>query len=93
MLLLLASTAGVIVGAVVTAGEFCTTSGYRVHRHGKVVWEGGAVDSLKRFKDDVNKVAKGVEFGLSLPFPDIKVGDKITSFNVKKTSVKMEIKL
>ncbi len=85
--------AGVIVGAVVTAGEFCNTSGYRVHRHGKAVWEGGAVDSLKRFKDDVNKVAKGVEFGVSLPFPDVRVGDKISSFNMKTTNVKMVIKL
>ncbi len=84
---------GAIVGAVVTAGEFTKANGYRLFRHGKAIWEGPAVDSLKRFKDDVNKVAKGTEFGVSIPFPDTRVGDKISSFNVKTLHKRMEIKL
>ncbi len=83
----------VIAGAVVTSGEFSKATGYRILRAGRVVWEGPTLDSLKRFKDDVNKVAKGVEFGIGIPFGGTKVGDKVVSFNVKKVHQKMEIKL
>ena len=82
-----------IAGAVVTAGEFTKATGYRLLRGGRVVWEGTEIDSLKRFKDDVNKVAKGVEFGIAIPFGQTKVGDKIVSYNVKRVFKKMEIKL
>ena len=83
----------VVAGAVVTSGEFTKATGYRLLRGGKIVWEGPSIDSLKRFKDDVNKVAKGVEFGVGIPYGSTKVGDKIVSFNLKKVHQKMEIKL
>jgi translation initiation factor IF-2 len=83
----------VIAGAVVVAGEFTKSTGYRLARQGVVVWEGPTLDSLKRFKDDVNKVAKGVEFGVGVPFGGVKVGDKLSSYNISKKRMKMEIKL
>ena len=82
-----------IAGAVVVGGEFTKANGFRLLRQGKVVWEGGSLDSLKRFKDDVNKVAKGVEFGVGIPYGKVKVGDKLVSFNRNKVHQKMEIKL
>ncbi len=41
----------------------------------------GELDSLRRFKDDVNEVKEGYECGLSIAnFNDIKVGDVIEAF-------------
>jgi hypothetical protein len=62
-------------------------------RAGKLVWEGDALDSLKRFKDDVNKVAKGVEFGVGVPFGGLKIGDKLTSYNTEQKREKMIIRV
>ena len=52
----------------------------RVLRDNVVIYE-GELESLKRFKEDVNKVESGVECGIGiLKYKDIKVGDQIEAF-------------
>jgi len=50
----------------------------------------GKISSLKRFKEDVKEVAEGFECGISLDnFNDVKVGDVIEIFELKKTARKL----
>ena len=56
----------------------------RIVRDGTVIFE-GAIDSLRRFKDDVKSVKQGYECGIGLEkFQDIKVGDTIEGYVVKE---------
>ena len=56
----------------------------RVVRDGIVIAE-DAIDSLKRFKDDVKEVATGYECGISLErFADIKEGDILEAFIIEE---------
>ena len=51
----------------------------------------GAVDQLKRFKDDVKEVAQGFECGLSfVKFNDIQEGD-IVKFTTKQEIERSEL--
>ncbi|MCR5538078.1 MAG: translation initiation factor IF-2, partial [Lachnospiraceae bacterium] len=58
-----ASGVGIIAGSYVTDGEVTSNSSARVTRDGEQIFE-GKIASLKRFKDDVKKVAKGYECGI-----------------------------
>jgi translation initiation factor IF-2 len=52
----------------------------RLLRDNVVVFE-GRIDSLRRFKDDVNEVRNGYECGISLAgYNDVKLGDVIEAF-------------
>jgi translation initiation factor IF-2 len=56
----------------------------RLLRDNLVVWE-GKIAGLRRFKDDVSEVQKGIECGISLErFNDVKAGDMIEVFTVEK---------
>jgi translation initiation factor IF-2 len=65
----------------------------RVLRNNTVIYE-GELESLRRFKDDVNKVEAGTECGIGVRnYNDVKVGDQIECFQrieVKRT-VKAEL--
>ena len=53
----------------------------RVLRDEVVIFQ-GELDSLRRFKDDVNEVKEGTECGMGIKnYKDIKPGDKIEVFN------------
>jgi translation initiation factor IF-2 len=82
------SKVGTIAGCFVTDGKIFRSSKVRVIRDGVVVYT-GELGSLKRFKDDVNEVAKGFECGLNIDrFNDIKVGDVVEAYEeveVKQT--------
>jgi translation initiation factor IF-2 len=72
--------AGTIAGCYVLDGKIVRNSEVRIVRDGVVVFE-GALNSLKRFKDDVKEVAQGYECGLGFDkYNDLKVGDVIESF-------------
>jgi translation initiation factor IF-2 len=52
----------------------------RVLRDDVVIYE-GELESLRRFKDAVNDVSKGMECGIGVKnYNDVKVGDKIEVF-------------
>jgi len=74
------SGVGTIAGCYVTDGKFQRNSSVRIVRDGIVIHE-GALDSLRRFKDDVKEVASGYECGMGFErFNDIKEGDAVECF-------------
>ena len=74
------SGVGTIAGAYVTSGKVTRACSIRVVRDGIVIAE-DAIDSLRRFKDDVKEVAQGYECGIGLEkFGDIKEGDVFEAF-------------
>lgn len=77
------SRIGTVAGCYVVDGKMTRDAECRVIRDGIVVYE-GALDSLKRFKDDAREVATGFECGVTLErFNDIKVGDVIEAFKME----------
>ena len=57
----------------------------RVLRDNVVIFE-GELESLRRFKDDVNEVRAGMECGIGVKNYDVKVGDKIEVFDRVKVA-------
>lgn len=74
------SKVGTIAGCMVTDGKIVRNSGVRIIREGVVIHT-GALESLKRFKDDVKEVTKGYDCGLQIKgFNDIKEGDVVEGY-------------
>ena len=66
-----------IAGCYVIEGKIVRSKDAVLYRNGKEIYR-GAIDQLKRFKDDVKEVAQGFECGISFAkFNDIEVGDII----------------
>ena len=66
-----------IAGCYVTEGKIVRSKDAVLYRGGKEIYR-GAIDQLKRFKDDVKEVAQGFECGISFAkWNDIEVGDII----------------
>lgn len=81
--------AGNIAGCQVSKGKIVRAAHVRVMRAGEKVFE-GKLAALKRFKDDVKEVTDGFECGMQLEgFSDIRAGDVIESFEIKKTARKL----
>ena len=82
------SKVGLVAGAMVKTGKVKRSDKARLIRDGIVVFT-GAINALKRFKDDVKEVGTNFECGISLTnCNDIKVGDVIESYEeveVKQT--------
>ncbi len=77
---------GAIAGCYVTEGLVKRNLPVRILRENIVIFE-GAIDSLRRFKDDVNEVKSGYECGIGIKdYNDIKVGDQIEVFQVVQTA-------
>ena len=71
---------GTVAGAYVVDGKVSRTNKARVIRDGIVVFT-GAINALKRFKDDVKEVSMNFECGISLVgYNDLKEGDIIETF-------------
>jgi translation initiation factor IF-2 len=78
------SRIGTIAGCYVTDGFVKRSNKIRIVRDGIVLLT-GEIDSLKRYKDDVQEVRNGYECGLSIKnFNDIEVGDIIESFELRE---------
>ncbi len=74
------SKVGTVAGAMVVEGKVHRSDKARLVRDGIVVHT-GAINALKRYKDDVKEVATNFECGISLVnFNDIQVGDIIETF-------------
>ena len=66
-----------IAGCYVTEGKIVRSKDAVLYRDGQEIFR-GAIDQLKRFKDDVKEVAQGFECGISFSkFNDIQIGDII----------------
>ncbi|HXA92560.1 MAG TPA: translation initiation factor IF-2, partial [Steroidobacteraceae bacterium] len=71
---------GVVAGCLVTEGVVRRNNPIRVLRDNVVIFE-GALESLRRFKDDVNEVRAGTECGIGVKnYQDVRVGDQIECF-------------
>jgi translation initiation factor IF-2 len=74
------SKVGTVAGAMVVEGKVHRSDKARLVRDGIVVFT-GAINALKRYKDDVKEVATNFECGISLVnFNDIQQGDIIETF-------------
>ncbi|MCY0889120.1 MAG: translation initiation factor IF-2, partial [Alicyclobacillaceae bacterium] len=81
------SKVGTVAGCYVTDGKMTRDAEARLIRDGVVVYE-GALDTLKRFKDDAREVATGFECGVTLDkFNDIKLGDIVEAFKMEALKV------
>ncbi len=72
---------GQIAGCMVIEGTVYRSKPIRVLRENVVIYE-GELESLRRFKDDVNDVRNGTECGIGVKDYDVKVGDQIEVFEV-----------
>ncbi len=76
---------GRVAGCRVTEGVVRKGARVRIVRQDVVVLELGVLQTLKRFKDEVNEVPNGQECGMAFQgFQDIKVGDTIECFNLEE---------
>ncbi len=79
-----------IAGCYVTEGKINRNDTATIYRNGKEIFK-GAVDQLKRFKDDVKEVAQGFECGISfVKFNEIEEGD-IVKFTTTKEIDRTEL--
>jgi translation initiation factor IF-2 len=76
---------GNIAGVIVRSGTITRNAKARVIRDGVVVGDSLAIESLRRFKDDVTEVRTDFEAGIGLgKFNDIQVGDEIETIEMRE---------
>jgi translation initiation factor IF-2 len=72
---------GVVAGCLVTEGTVKRNNPIRVLRDSVVIFE-GALESLRRFKDDVAEVRAGTECGIGVKnYQDVRAGDQIECYS------------
>ncbi len=76
---------GQVAGCMVVEGTVHRNKPIRVLRENVVIFE-GELESLRRFKDDVNEVRNGMECGIGVKNYDVKVGDQIEVFSVEEVA-------
>lgn len=75
---------GQIAGCMVIDGTVYRHKKIRVLRDNVVIYE-GELESLRRYKDDVNEVRQGMECGIGVKnYQDVRAGDQIEVFDVKE---------
>jgi translation initiation factor IF-2 len=75
---------GAIAGCYVRSGTITRGTKVRFIRDGVIIWK-GAIQSLKRFKEDAREVREGFECGIGLTdFQDLKGGDLIETFEERE---------
>ncbi|TDY02578.1 translation initiation factor IF-2 [Thiohalophilus thiocyanatoxydans] len=80
---------GAIAGCMVTEGVVKRHSPIRVLRDNVVIYE-GELESLRRYKDDVNEVKQGMECGIGVKnYNDVKTGDQIEVYERTQVARKL----
>ncbi len=80
---------GVIAGCYVTEGVVRRNEKVRVLRDNVVIFE-GQIDSIRRFKEDVNEVKAGLECGVGIKnYNDVKVDDQLEIFKTFEVRPKL----
>ncbi|MCO6440638.1 MAG: translation initiation factor IF-2 [Nitrococcus mobilis] len=83
------SKLGAIAGCLVVDGVVRRHNPIRVLRNNVVIYE-GELESLRRFKDDVNEVRSGTECGIGVKnYNDVRIGDHIECY--QRIEVKREL--
>ncbi|ODA90798.1 translation initiation factor IF-2 [Leifsonia xyli subsp. xyli] len=76
---------GNIAGVIVRSGTITRNAKARVIRDGVVIADNLAIESLRRFKDDVTEVRTDFECGIGLgKYNDIQVGDEIETIEMRE---------
>ncbi|QKX15883.1 translation initiation factor IF-2 [Microbulbifer sp. YPW1] len=77
---------GAIAGCMVTEGTVHRNKPIRVLRDNVVIYQ-GELESLRRFKDDVQEVRNGMECGIGVKdYNDVKAGDQIEVYDIVKVA-------
>ena len=77
---------GQIAGCMVIEGTVYRNKKIRVLRENVVIYE-GELESLRRFKDDVQEVRQGMECGIGVKnYQDVRPGDQIEVFDVREVA-------
>ncbi len=72
---------GTVAGCIVVDGYVRRNNPIRVLRNNVVIFE-GELESLRRFKDDVNEVRSGTECGIGVRnYNDVRAGDQIECYS------------
>lgn len=74
---------GFAAGCMVQEGVIYRNKPIRILRDDKVIFT-GQLQSLRRYKDDVNEVKAGMECGLAVKGYDVAVGDKVEVFEIQE---------
>ncbi len=84
------SRVGAVAGCYVAQGAIERGCRVRVNRDGRTIGD-YALDSLKRHKDDVKEVPRGMECGIRLAgFNDLKQDDVLEAYRVEEVARKLE---
>ena len=76
------SKVGTVAGCFVTQGTIERSAKARLIREGREIYK-GAIEALKRFKDDVKEVREGFECGIKITnFDDLKTDDVIEAYRI-----------
>jgi translation initiation factor IF-2 len=80
---------GQIAGSMVIEGTISRSKQIRVLRDNVVIFE-GELESLRRFKDEVQSVSSGTECGIGVKnYDDVKKGDQIEVFDTREVARKL----
>lgn len=74
---------GFAAGCMVQEGVIYRNKPIRILRDDKVIFT-GQLQSLRRYKDDVNEVKAGMECGLAVKGYDVAAGDKVEVFEIQE---------
>jgi len=83
------SKIGVVAGCFISKGRIPRDVVCKLIRDKEVIYK-GKLSSLRHFKDDMKEVKEGFECGISLGIKDIKTGDLIEAFEIKKTARRLK---
>ncbi len=76
------SKVGTVAGCFVTQGSIERSAKVRLIREGREIYK-GAIEALKRFKDDVKEVPQNFECGIKIGnFDDVKIDDVIEAYRI-----------
>ena len=76
------SKVGTVAGCFVTQGVIERAAKARLIREGREIYK-GAIDALKRFKDDAKDVREGFECGIKISnYDDVKIDDVIEAYRI-----------
>jgi len=85
------SRVGTIAGCYVAQGTIERGCRIRVNREGRRIGD-YSLETLKRVKDDVKEVPRGMECGIKLGgFNDVKVDDVLEAYRVEEVARKLEL--
>jgi len=80
---------GIIAGCIMIEGIAKRNKKIRILRKNNIIYD-GELESLRRFKEDINEINNGMECGIGIKnYNDINIGDIIEIWDINKKKLKM----